>query len=248
MEISVDITTYEQKFRTTIAGVTKRNSDGTDRQTLLKVLRSGEELKLVREPENPYDKYAIAIFRVTGEQLGYVPAGDRRLADHIDSGGPVSAKVVNVTGGSGVLGFIFKSLRRSYGCVIEIVKGDFNWKEIAPYMEQSRKIEEHLKATHDLESIDPTKAISQYRKAIDDIVALDKAGPIAASWRRARYPINRLSLLLEKSCDFQGALKAILEYEQFNDRYGLTSTEEKSVVARKQRISKKLGASDTVGT
>jgi HIRAN domain len=87
MELSVEFKGYEQSFRTMIAGVTKQNTDGTDRQALIKALSLGEELRLVREPSNPYDRYAVAVLRASGEQLGYVPAGDRRLADHIDMGG-----------------------------------------------------------------------------------------------------------------------------------------------------------------
>lgn len=55
MEITVEFKGFEQSFRTTIAGVTMQNRDGTDRQSLLRVLRTGERLKLVREPENPHD-------------------------------------------------------------------------------------------------------------------------------------------------------------------------------------------------
>jgi hypothetical protein len=65
-------------------------------------------------------------------------------------------------------------------------------------------------------------------------------GKVAAAWRRARYPINRLSLLLEKCGDYRAAYDEILCYERFNDVFGLTSTEEKSVIARKRRLSKKL--------
>ncbi len=245
MEISVEFKGYEQGFRTTIAGVTKQNRDGTDRQTLVKTLKPGEELKLVREPDNSYDKYAVAVYRSSGEQLGYVPAGDRRLADHIDSGGPVTAKVVKITGGPGILGLLFKPFRKSYGCVIEIIKGDFNWKEVTPYIDKSRKIEEQIKAAQEIEATDLAKAISMYRKAIEQIVAFDGIGPVAASWRRARYPINRLSLLLEKGDDYKSALDEIVRYEKFKDAFGLTTAEEKSVAARKQRLSRKLNIKET---
>lgn len=240
MEISVEFKGFEQTFRTTIRGVTKQNRDGTDRQVLVKTLRPGEELKLVREPENPYDKYAVAVFRSTGEQLGYVPAGDIRLAHHIDSGGPVTVKVVEVTGRNGILGLLFSPFRKSYGCVIEIVKGDFNWKELRPYMEKSRTIEELITAAKAIEATDPTNAISKYREAIEQIVAFDKAGTVAASWRRARYPITRLSLLLEKRGDLRGALDEILQYERFKDGFGLLSADSKSVASRKKRLLKKL--------
>jgi hypothetical protein len=242
MEISVQIKRYEQKFCTTIAGVTKQNADGTDRQILIRVLKRGEALKLIREPNNPYDKYAIAVLRTSGEQLGYVPAGDRRLADHIDMGGVVSARVLKILGGPAFLGLFFKAFRKHYGCVIEISKGGFNWEEVLPYTDESRKIEELIKTAQSIETKDPANAISMYREAIAQIVSFDKAGTVKAAWRRARYPIDRLSLLLEKRGDFRSAQEAILQYEQFNDAFGLTSKEKKSLDSRKKRLTKKINA------
>ena len=241
MEISVEIRHYEQTFRTTIAGVTKQNADGTDRQALIKTLRRGETLNLVREPNNPYDKCAIAVFRTSGKQLGYIPAGDRRLADHIDMGGRVSARVVKIRGGPGILGLFFIAFRKPYGCVIEISKGSFS-SEVLPYTAESRKIEELIESARTLEAKDPAKAISMYREAVAQIIAFDKAGSVKAAWRRARYPVNRLSLLLEKRGELQKAQEVILQYEQFNDAFGLTSAEKKSVDARKQRLARKLNA------
>ncbi|HXM81242.1 MAG TPA: HIRAN domain-containing protein [Burkholderiales bacterium] len=248
MDITFKVTGHQQTFRTTVAGVTHQNADGTDRQAILKALRPGEELRLEHDAGNPYDKFAVAVFRTTGEQVGYVPAGDVRLANHIDSGGTVAARVVSITGGPGFLGLIFKAFRKSYGCVIEVEKGDPNWKEIAPYMEKSRDIEELIKTTNVLEETDPTSAISNYRKAIKEIVALDSAGLIASSWRRAHYPINRISLLLEKTGDHQGALDAILAYEEYGDSYGISSADKKSVAARKVRLIGRLAGGKKNGT
>ncbi len=176
MEISVEIKRYEQTFRTTIAGVAKQNTDGKDRQAIIRALGRGEALNLVRELNNPYDKYAIAVFRTTGEQLGYIPAGDRRLAGHMDMSGHVSAKVVKIVGGPGILGLFFRAFRKHYGCVIEISKGDFNWKEVLPYTNESRKIEELIRIAQTLETKDAEKAISLYQEAISQIVAFDSAG------------------------------------------------------------------------
>jgi hypothetical protein len=242
MGISVEIRRYDQTFHTRIAGVTKQNTDGTDRQALIKTLSQGEAVRLVREPNNPYDKYAVAVFRTSGEQLGYIPAGDRRLADHIDMGGRVSARVVRIAGGPGILGLFFRVFRKPYGCVIEISKSDFNWTEVSPYLDESRKIEELIKIAQTLEAKEAEKAISLYQEAISQIVAFDSAGAIKAAWRRARYPVNRLSLLLEKRGELRKAQEVILMYGQFNDAFGLTSAEKKSVDARKQRLARKLNA------
>lgn len=40
----------------------------------VRALRCGDEVTLVREPDNAYDKNAVAVFSVKGERLGYIPA------------------------------------------------------------------------------------------------------------------------------------------------------------------------------
>ena len=204
-------------------------------------------MRLVREPDNPYDKYAIAVTKASGEQLGYLPSGDSRLAYHIDMGGRVDVRVVTVTGGPGILGLLFRSLRKPYGCVVEIQKGALGGKEVIPYMEKSRAIEALITTAHATEADDPTGAISMYRDAINQIAALDALGSVAAAWRRGRYPINRLSLLLDKSGRSREAYEEILRYELYRDVFGLTQGDTESVAARKQRLSRKLRANSTPG-
>lgn len=67
--------------------------------------QEGEQLILVREPDNPKDPGAIKILRENGEQVGYVPAhvsrnGDKSgLAFRIDRGDHYLCRVKDVTGG-----------------------------------------------------------------------------------------------------------------------------------------------------
>jgi len=58
----------------TVAGVTKLNSDGLSRQRLLKKLRGLESLILEFEPDNKFDEFACAVKRLDERQLGYVHA------------------------------------------------------------------------------------------------------------------------------------------------------------------------------
>ena len=239
MEITVKVTGFQQAFRTALAGVTYANADGTSRQAILRTLHVGETLTLKREPGNEHDRHAVAVFRSNGQQVGYVPAGDTRLASHIDSGGSATARVLQVTGGPGLLGLIFRAFRKNYGCLVEIVKNDPDWKAVAPFMEQSRAIEDLNSRAQLLETSDPAQAVDLYRQAVRKILDLDGAGTIAASWRRARYPINRLSMLLDKQGDDEGALKAIHAYEQFHDTCGISPSDKKSIASRKARLEKR---------
>jgi tetratricopeptide (TPR) repeat protein len=239
MEIKVELKGYEETFKAKVVGVTKSNPDGSNRQSILQRCRKGEPLDLVREPNNPYDKLAIAVFRANGEQIGYLPQ-DPRLAVHIDRGGRVSAKIHDIVGGSGFLGLFIKSKRKHYGCIIEINKGGFDWAKVTPFMDKSREIEKLIDSANEQEKKDLDKAIRIYRKAIQNIEELDSISPLAKAWRSARYPINRLSMMLDKSGRFDEALQEIEKYEHYPDSTGLSKVDEEAIQKRKIRLKKKI--------
>jgi hypothetical protein len=54
------------------------------------------------------------------------------------------------------------------------------------------------------------------------------------------YPINRLSLLLEKNEHYSECLAEITSYEKINDPLGLSKSEKESLIKRKARIVKIL--------
>lgn len=63
------------------------NFCGPKAQVLIKALKPGADVVLVREPDNKFDKNAVAVW-VDGERIGYVPkATNRALAAFIDQGG-----------------------------------------------------------------------------------------------------------------------------------------------------------------
>jgi hypothetical protein len=76
----------------TVAGL--QYNEGQD---LVPRLRAGQHLTLRREPHNPHDPRAIAVFAASGRKLGYLP---RRLneipANLMDNGRPVVARVNEV--------------------------------------------------------------------------------------------------------------------------------------------------------
>jgi hypothetical protein len=58
-----------QSYKVRIKGVSHNNMNGTNRQTILARCEIGDRVKLSREPENPNDKTAIAVYW-RGEKLG----------------------------------------------------------------------------------------------------------------------------------------------------------------------------------
>jgi len=86
-------------FFTKVAGVTKENPDGTNRQDILKQCRVGEPLTLLRDPSNPHDPNAIKVFRLSGEQLGWLSAElATKMAPLLDGGYPIDAQISDLTG------------------------------------------------------------------------------------------------------------------------------------------------------
>lgn len=226
------------EFKTRIAGVTYHNEDGIDRQSLLKSCCAGERVELRREPDNPYDKFAIAVINTKEQILGYIPAGDSRLADHIDRGGEIRATVFKVTGGPHFFQRLLGLPVRPYGCVLTIAKGDFNWKTVAPWMDANREIDKLIQAAHLSEKSSPLVAIAQYRDAIERIMALDAVGAKASAWRTAKYPIDRLSLTLDKQGQKKEALAEIARWKAYRDVVGISDAEQGTVNKREARLVK----------
>ncbi|HEV7277657.1 MAG TPA: HIRAN domain-containing protein [Devosiaceae bacterium] len=58
-------------------------------------LAAGAPLRLVREPERPYDPASVAVLAADDSRLGYLPADQSRLlAPLLDAGLPARAEVV----------------------------------------------------------------------------------------------------------------------------------------------------------
>jgi single-stranded-DNA-specific exonuclease len=71
------------------------------RQSVVALLKVGEEVLLIREPDNPYDKNAIKVVRQNGQQFGflnrYLAAMVSTMLDHY--GRPISAVVSELGSG-----------------------------------------------------------------------------------------------------------------------------------------------------
>ena len=84
-------------FHTKLAGVTFEG-----RQDLLGRLSTGTPLRLERQPDNPFDSNACALFDPHGDHVGFL---NRRLAaalaPSIDSGVAYDVEVTEITGGEG---------------------------------------------------------------------------------------------------------------------------------------------------
>tara|TARA_R110001592_G_scaffold337300_1_gene623629 strand:+ start:245106 stop:245732 length:627 start_codon:yes stop_codon:yes gene_type:complete len=204
-------------------------------------LKPGQRLTLKREPNNEFDNNAIAVFGFSGEQLGYLPGNDILLANHMDMGGVAYARVVEVIGGPGLLGFFNKANAKSYGCIIDVVKGEIDHSATRPFFKLSSDIGAELDRAKKLEKEKPEEAVAIYRKAIEDIIALDMKGTMAKACRRSRYPINRLTMILVELKKTQEAYDEILKWQAYDDCLGILRGDKASTEKRKLSLETKLG-------
>ena len=88
-------------FMTKIVGVTYENDDGASRQALLSECQEGDKLLIVRQPDNPHDKNAVAVIHEsTGQQLGFLSRDIARdVAKAIKKGVTYRGGIKNLTGG-----------------------------------------------------------------------------------------------------------------------------------------------------
>jgi hypothetical protein len=100
VESSAQSPSVARSFFTTVAGVTFEG-----RQRIVARCSEGESLILLRDPNNRYDEGAIKVMRLSGEELGFVPAHVSRggnssgLAFRMDRGDQYRCRIKNITGG-----------------------------------------------------------------------------------------------------------------------------------------------------
>jgi single-stranded-DNA-specific exonuclease len=82
------------------------------RQLVIRNLRVGQVLYFVREPNNPFDSYAVNVKTADGQSVGFISKDyNQELARQLDSGMRFSVHVSSITGGD---------VGMSYGVNIEV--------------------------------------------------------------------------------------------------------------------------------
>jgi single-stranded-DNA-specific exonuclease len=100
--------TVTYQIVTKIVGVTYDN-----RQAVIGKLQVGEEVRLVRDPQNPFDANAIQVVNLNGQQCGFLSRDlAAKLADSFDRlGQPVKAIVLSLTGGYYIGSYLGANIR-----------------------------------------------------------------------------------------------------------------------------------------
>ncbi len=222
-----------------VRGESYQNDDGTNRQEIIKELKVGQSVSLVADPMNKYDRSAVAVLTVAGEQIGLLPS-DARDSSSILRGEPIEAKIHKLTGGTNW--FARFILRKKYiGVVLKLSKPAPDWSRFNRLRKVAEKFDKRVEEAIQTErngNID--QAISDYKSVIEEIYKLTEQDKYASAHRYKSSPINRLSICLEKKKDYVGALKVIERYENTFDPIQPTKTEKASIEKRKIRMIKKV--------
>jgi len=196
-------------------------------EILISQCKVGEALNLIRERKPDNISY-VGVANKSGEHLGDINPSDIRkyyLAFDIDHGAEVSAQIKQIF-----------TKRGKLECIIEISKGDVDWDEFDKLLDKDREAHEIIFQAKTLEKTNIEEAIFLYRKAIEIIKEIDqKYGKHA---RYQRFPINRLSLILERQKRYKECLEEIEAYENLTDKIGLYAGEKERLEKRKEKIIK----------
>ena len=68
-------------------------------QSAVRTLRAGQPMRLVHEPNNPYDQRAVSVRTTRGKIVGYLPRGSWVTEVLLDQELPVDASVLEVSSG-----------------------------------------------------------------------------------------------------------------------------------------------------
>lgn len=104
-------------FECNVAGVNRPSRTGGERQDEIVRLREGQQIILIREPDNPHDPDAVALFTENGKDVGYLPREiAAEIASRLDKGSPVTAQVIVIEK------FQTERGKKLYGVRIELTK------------------------------------------------------------------------------------------------------------------------------
>lgn len=196
---------------------------------ILSQCKIGDPLNLIRN--NDRDAiYSLGVATKSGEYLGDIESSDIQyygLLHRIDHGANTIFKLKQIFTTNGN----FESVN------IEAFIGSPDWRnknEIDSLNNDARKI---ITVAKFYENKYPDLSVSMYRKAIKMLKEIDfQCKKHFSTWRKHKFPINRLTLVLQRQGKYQECLDEIKKYEIEYDKLGLYAGEEKILMKRKDRV------------
>ena len=196
-------------------------------EKILSQCKNGDNVILIREHRQGNPGY-VGVTNKRGEYIGEVNSHDEShhyLAFDIDHGSEVLATIKE----------IFNE-KKGLQCVIEIKKSDIDWEEDEKFNLKEKEVSKLIYTARQLEKTDCEQAIQLYRKATEMLIELDReCEKYPTTWRRTRFPIYRLSLVLEKQKKYKECLEEIESYQKYDDKVWLYAGEKEKIEKRKSK-------------
>ncbi len=220
-EISIESMLFDEEekcFTTQLKGID---------ESIIKQSKTGEELIIIREKRDD-NQFYMGVANKSGHLIGKIPdsiTSRYSLAYDFDHGAGISVNIKEITDDN-----------KKIKCTIEITKCKVDWDKVDRLNLEERDSQSMVRKAYTLDKTDPEKAIKLFREVILRIKEIDKNyGEYA---RNIRYPIDRLTFILEKKHRYKECLEEIEAYENKIDRIGLTISNYENLIKRKARIMK----------
>lgn len=198
-------------------------------ESLVSQCSVGDVLNLIRESKTDTANY-VGVATKSGEYLGDIDSSDLRyygLIFDIDHGAEVSVKIKQIFTKNGNL-----------ECInIKVSIGNVDRKEQKTLLAIDREAKGIITKAKTLEKTNPGEAVSLYKKAIGMLKGIDRqCEKHFSTWREQKFPIYRLSLVLERQTRYKECLEEIEAYEKLTDKVGLYAGEKEKLEKRKEKI------------
>jgi hypothetical protein len=209
-------------------GTNLRNVD----EILLSQCKEGDDVILIREHREDNPRY-VGVTNRHREYIGEINPADEShhyLAFDIDHGSEVCGRIKKI---------LYKKSKPQ--CIIEITKSEVNWEEIEKFDTKEKEVSELIRKAKQLENSDYENAIKLYQNATETLKEMDReCERYPTTWRTLRFPIYRISLILEKQKKYKNCIEEIESYQKYDDKVGLYAGEKEKIEKRKARILKLL--------
>ena len=189
----------------------------------------GDDLNLIRERKiNAFNYLGVAT--KSGEPLGDIESFDIKyygLMHSIDHGAKTSVKIKQIFTTNG-----------NFECInVKVFIGDVDLEEQNTLHFIDSEAKAIITKAKSLEKTNHEASVSLYRKAIETLKGIDhQCEKHFSTWRKQKFPINRLSVILEKTQRYQECLDEIEAYEKIPDKVGLYAGEKEILEKRKERM------------
>jgi tetratricopeptide (TPR) repeat protein len=197
-------------------------------EKILSQCKDRDNVILIREHRQDNIGY-VGVTNKHGEYIGAVNSADAShhyLAFDIDHGSEVSAIIKEVF-----------TEKNKLQCIIEITKSEIDWKEYEKFNIKEKEVSELINKAKQLEKTNYEQAIQTYRKATGMLIEMDReCEQYPTTWRTVRFPIFRISLILEKQKKYKECLEEIESYQKYDDKVWLYAGEKEKIEKRKSKI------------